>query len=1017
MNIPRCRLLGFSAPACALVARRLWQMGCGDTPPLLVVVPTRDSVRLLREQLAVIAAGGGREGAFICPPIISAGELTGGQAEGIASPQLQQAALCAVLRREAAHFPLLAPQAEHWGEGDFLARAGQFRQLFDSLGREGIPADGSSPAAGRLAAENPLWQELFALYPLYLAELHRHGLRAPEEAPLPLLPPGTRIILACIPSLSGRAVSLLSQSPYEVECWLHADELHEGPGWFDAWGRPGTSWLATPADDVLGLTRPHWQRSFLVCGDLERMAEESALAAGRAKGRVAVGVCDPGMESALAEAFARHGMHAVRPRGVPFTASGWNRLLLTLTRMAEVREQTGQRRVEEELLPAEGVSALLRNPVVTQGLQLDRPAAIARDADRLMMRSLPATLGNMKRLAGEALRGALDRLGSWLARSLGSAGQLLAGLAELAAMQPVEGAPPGLDEAYALAAQFTAQVDELCRHLLASPWLDELSVTGTLHLLASAGTPAKAAHPAGALSLRGWLELAYAPEEELVLAGLHDGIIPERWPSGPYLTPQAIEMLGLPRDECRAARDAYLLRSLYAGRRPGAVQAVFTLLNARRDPLFPSSCFFRLTPQEQLPALVAHFFDRTRPCPASEQLPYDSRGWEYRRLALPADERDTARLARLTLAELGLPNPMAGKPVSPSTLRQFLACPLRFWLRKLHGMKDEHISPTQRDLGANDIGTHLHDAMELFTRRFPSREAFLAAHPDADAAQMQELVEQELDAAFLEDYESRHGRPELLPRQFQCEAMRRRLRGYARVQLQLWDEQWECACDDEGRPMLEYEVEWQLFGHPLKFRIDRIDRRPCGAGYEYRVIDYKSGSISTCYQNHLEDLPEPAKRPDLHLLDPGLEPAVGPGNNNSKHAELRWKDLQLPLYTAWAMEHFAGSTVGSAYIRLSRNPASTRVVAWGDSDKDPVYFDPRHVAANQKYPEAVEAEALHDNALRWLRFGLAAIAEGRCLVSAEMMQWKAPDKSYDLFGDILKLEPLAAALLRFPAQH
>ncbi len=1018
MNLPGTCLLGFSAPACTLVARRLRQMDCTDPEhPLLVVVPTRDAVRQLRGQLAVEAASGGREGAFICPPIISAGELAAGASEGVATPRLQQAALCSVLRREASDFPQLAPQGGSRSESDFLARAGQFRQLCDTLCHESIPADGSSAAAQRLAAENPLWRELFALYRLYLDELHRHGLLAPEEAPLPPLPDGTRIILACIPSLSERTARLLAQSRHEVEVWLHTDALHEGPDWFDVWGRPTASWLAIPSEDVLGLDRPEWRRDFLVCGDPERMAEESALAAGRATAPVAVGVCDPGMESAVAEAFARHGMRAVRPRGVPFTASGWNRLLLALIRMTELLEQTGRSAAETDRLPAEGVSDLLRNPVVTEGLLLEGAARAARDADRLMRQSLPATLGNMKRLAGAELRADLGQLGNWLSAALSSSPALLDALAELAAMQPVEGAPAGLEEAYALSAQFTAQVDEACRQLRACPWVGELSVLSTLHLLASGGGPAKAPHPAGALSLRGWLELTYAPEPCLVLAGLHDGIIPERWPASPYLTPQVIDLLGLPRDESRAARDAYLLRSLYVCRQPGDVQALFTLLNARRDPLFPSSVFFRLTPQEKLPALVAHFFDRSIPCPATQQLPRDSSGWEYRRLALPACKGDIGRLAALSLTELGLRNPMEGKAVSPSTLRQFLACPLRFWLQKLNNMRDTNIHHAERDLAANDIGTHLHAALELFARRYPGYASFSPAAPQLRREELIARVEEELDAAFLESCEARHGSPELLPRQFQHAAMRRRLRGFARVQVQLWEEGWECATDAQGHPMLEYEVNWTLDGHPLHFRIDRIDRRPRGDGFEYRVIDYKTGSVKSCYMNHLEVLPPPRERVSLHLLSPELEPVVGHGAGQSKHDELRWKDLQLPLYTAWALEYFSGSPVNSAYIHLSRNPAATRVIAWGGSLKDPDLFATRTVKANRKYPHEVLAEPLFDNSLRWIRFGLDALAQGRCLVSAEMMGWDAPGRNSDIFGDILELAPLTRAFLLFPEQH
>ncbi len=1015
MKHPIPLTLGLSAPACTLVARELLRRDCSDPEhPLLVVVPTKDSVRLLREQLAITAAGGARNGAFISPRIISASQLAAGQSEHVASPLLQQVALFKVLRREAARFPHLLPRAETWGQVDFLTKAGQFLKLYTTLCHEGITADGSGDATRALSDQNPLWKELFELYPLFCNELHQHGFLAPAEAAPLDLPAGTRVILACVPSLSERGRQLLEAAGHEVEVWLHTDELHEGPGWFDAWGRPGADWLATPADDPLRLETPHWQQRFLVCGDLERMAAETARAAGRCGGApVAVAVCDTDMESAVAEAFAHHGVSTIRPRGIPFTASGWHRLLQVLTRQAELLEEMESPASETDRLSADCVSALLRNPIVTDGLGLPHAAEAARAADRLMQQCLPASFGNMRKHAPESLRAALVPLARWLSSTLNSTQNLLEGLAALAANQLVEGAPAALDEASAIAAAFTEEMDATCRELRESGWGATLPVLSTLSLLQASGGFATPPHPAGALSLRGWLELSFAPEQHLVIAGLHDGIIPERWPANPYLTPQVVEALGLPRDEARAARDAYLLRSLYRCR-PGKVQALFSLLNARRDPLFPSSVFFRLTPQERLAELVGHFFDRRHPCPASAQLPYDSRGWEYRRLTLPAAEEDRAALAALRLSELGLPNPMEDKPISPSTLRQFFTCPLRFWLRKLGDMQDCAISPTQRDLKASDIGTCLHEALKDFVQRYPSRAAFCADFPEASESKLLPLMEAELEAACTRASESKYGKPELLPRRFQSEAMRRRLRHYASLHLQLWQEGWEAARDDKGEPILEYEVNWELGGHPLRFIIDRIDRRvnPENGQTEYRVIDYKTGNVDSCYKNHLEALPLPAERTDLHLLDARLEPVVGPAGN-ARHAELRWKDLQLPLYTTWALEHFEGCRVTSAYIRLSANPNDQRVLAWGDSEKDPDFFAMRFVKANKNYPDDVEAEPLYDNALRWIHAGLDAIAEGRCLVSAEMMQWKAPDETIDLFGDLLTLAPLSELLLRF----
>ncbi len=996
--------------------RELLRRHCADPEhPLLVVVPTREAVRQLREQLAIGAAAGGSNGAFLCPRIISASQLTAGQPDKQAPPLLQQAALFSVLRREAERFPLLARPAGEGCDADYIARAGQFCQLYTTLYLEGVDARGSSDAARALAAENPLWQELFSLYSLLCNELHQHGWIAPAEAAPLALAPGTRIILACIPSLSERARQMLEASEHEVEVWLHTDECHEGPGWFDAWGRPGDNWLAIPADDVLGFENEDgWSDRFCVCGDMERMAEETARAAGRCGGKsVAVGVCDPGMEAAVCEAFARYGVATVRPRGVPFSASAWQKLLRLLTRQTELLEQTGHEAVETDRLSAEIISALLRNPIITSGLNIPSPARAAAEADKLMQRSLPASFGNMLRHAPASLQAPLRSLGEWLSRALSSCENLLAALRELAAGQLVEGAPPALEEATGLAATFTEQVDTTCRQLQESQWLNELPVSVVLNLLNTAGGFASPPHPPRALSLRGWLELSFAPEEHMVLAGLHDGIIPERWPASPYLTPAVIRRLELPRDEARAARDAYLLRSLYSSRR-GKVMAVFSLLNARRDPLFPSSCFFRLTQQNRLAEFVAHFFDRSRPIPATAQLAADSTGWDYRRLTLPAAEDDISRLAQLRLEQIGLPNPMAGRPLSPSTLRQFFACPLRFWLMKLHSMKDESLSSTKRDLDASDMGTYLHDALEDFVSHYPSQNDFLAAHPDCRKETLVQRVEGELDAAFTRVYEQKHGRPELLPRQFQCAAMRRRLRSYAPLHVQLWQEGWETARDEHGKPILEHSVDWEFDGHPLHFIIDRIDCRlnPETGLREYRVIDYKTGKVDSCYKNHLEALPLPSARTDLHLLSPQLEPLAGP-DGRTKHAHLRWKDLQLPLYTAWALAHFEGCPVNSAYIRLSSNPEDVGVLAWGDSDKNPDFFAPRCVEGNANYPAEANAEPLYDNALRWIRFGLDAIADGRCFVSAEMMKWKPPHENYDLFGDLLALGSLGEVLLRY----
>ncbi len=1003
---PSLLFLGLSAPACVLVARELMKRDCCDPQhPLLVVVPTKDAVRMLREQLAVCSAADGCDGAIICPRIMSVSQLGGLPEEHAAIASLQHAALFKVLKSGGVkRFRRLLPGTSGWKSSDWLARASLLLNLYETLLREGVDPAGTSREFQALVAEEPLWQEISELYCCYLAELHACGLQAPEEtAALPQLP-GMRVILACVPSLPEQSRRQLERAGVPVEVWLHADKKqHSFPAWFDAWGRPSAKWLEVPATGLPGLSTQGWEEHYLICSDVERMAEETARAAARQGGEaVCVAVCDSSMEPAVAEAFARHGVPTVRPRGIPFTSSGWHRLLLALIHLAEHLEERELTFSQQPHLPAEAVAALLHEPILTDGLGLSGLSQFVGELDKLMVEHLPSSWAAMRHYASSSLAQVLDCLGGWL-NGLDSPRTLLEALRGLAARQLVAGG--GLEESARLASNFTEQVDTQCRVLLEAPWLHELTSLDALQLLISAMHPAPAAHPEGALSLRGWLELSYAAEPCMVLAGLHDGIIPERWATHPYLTPRVRRALGIESDENKAARDACLLYSLCSCR-PGRVDAVFSLLSTRRDPLFPSSLFFRLTPTEMMPALVEHFFGARRRCLTSEPATYSRKGWDYPRLALPPHVQSAADLAALSLAELNLSNPMAGKSCSPSSLRAFFECPLRFWLTKLAGLTDESVSPEQRDIESKNIGSRLHSALEHFVKRYPGLAAFRNAVPEASGAERESLVkcvEGELFRMYEEQGTSLEA--ELLPRRLQHEAIRHRLTAYAALHVSLWEDGWECACDAEGVPMVEYRVLWELDGHALDFRIDRIDTRlrPDGTR-EYRVIDYKSGEVKSCYDKHLTVCPPSDADKDLRLPGASL-PVVTRADARGRIQEYRWADLQLPLYTAWAVEHFQGGEVSSAYMTISKKAGQTRVLTW-DDDRCP-FFSPE----GGRREAAGDVNCLYGNALAWIRFGLQNIAEGRCLVSAEMMGWEPP--RFSLFNDLLNGESMERLFLRF----
>ncbi|MHC4808884.1 MAG: PD-(D/E)XK nuclease family protein [Planctomycetota bacterium] len=342
---------------------------------------------------------------------------------------------------------------------------------------------------------------------------------------------------------------------------------------------------------------------------------------------------------------------------------------------------------------------------------------------------------------------------------------------------------------------------------------------------------------ADAVDAMGLLELPLESAPNLVLLGVHDGAIPGRGVRDPLLPESLRQQLGLPGDQHRLGRDAYLLTAALRGRR--AVRVIAGRRGVGDDPLIPSRLL--LPRGDDGPALAARLErlvdpDRVDPAPV---LP-------------PPGRRDPDAFGVPMLE--GLPAP---ETMSVTAFKHFLECPYRFALR--HLLKLDPVEEDPRELTPAAFGSVLHAALDAF-----ARDAAAAALTEPEP--IAESMRSHLDAIVRTWFGAR---PRAAVR-LQVDRMRQRLEAWARTEARWRAEGWRTVATEhplEGA-VLEVPDEAPM---PIRGTVDRIDHH-AGTG-QWRIVDYKTGDAAR----------DPVK---AHLGTTRRRPAE----------EAAWSDLQLPLY-------------------------------------------------------------------------------------------------------------------------
>jgi len=851
-----------------------------DLSDTLLLLATQQAGRRLREALATeMAKGGG--GLFppqTAPPAVM---LNGDEAdEMVAETVACKWHWISVLQREAlgrytALFPRLPLVV------DFNWCRQMARSLHDLRGLL-VDADLDCAAvveSGYCDEEHARWEDLAKLESVYRDSLAKVGLRDVHDAKRanvakPMLPDGIRrVVLMGITDLSPLVQASLGQVTRQgvtVELVMFGPE--GGQALFDDWGRPVPEhWARRELPLVNDRLHPSLDERSQACEVANWLKQYKK----NVYQTVGVGAADPKVTPHLERELRNAHIRNFDPAGQPIRRTSLHAFLQSV--LAVLQNQTFT-----------NADAILRLPdawswLVQQDESIN-PTALLRGLDELRLKHLPADLSAATRLEFVP-RHEEEKIGNRITARTSL--QLL-----LRALDKLEKKPLSVglidflhttlgerefkngDTADELYVEAIAKLKEILTKLDAAIpaearrqtaqdlalVLDELG-RGTLF-------PER---PADTIDLQGWLELAWEDAPHLIVMGANEGLLPESIRGDCFLPESIRSPLGLRSNDDRLARDAWLLELLIQSRGDcGRVDLFVGRQRHNGDPLKPSRLLLRC-PDEHLAKRMEHLFDDL---PPGEQPPSWTASWSLRVESL--------------------------KPVphlSPTSIRAYLECPYRFYLR--HVQKMESLDFDLREQDARGFGSLIHLVLEAFGKNKEIRNST-----------SQDAIYKFLVAELKQQVERDFGAELPLPLRVQQQIIERRLHHVAAVQ----------ACERaEGWEIIDAErtFEKTLDGILIRGTIDRIERN--SETGSVRVLDYKtSGKAKEPSKVHWGAFREER---DAEIAPEYARLSAG---DVKKRITQRWLDLQLPLY-AWAIEGEYDTKLDVGYFSIPSMGTNTGV--------------------------------------------------------------------------------------------
>lgn len=856
------------AQAAAWLAREWSGAGPLDLSGVLVVVPTRQSGRRLREMLAEHAAA--RSAAVFAPKVVLPEDLLVAEDDprerSVASRLEAQLAWARVLTQvDLADYRAVFPIDPPVRNFSWASRLGaQLLRLQATLAENGLRLSDVVRRAGEGLPEAERWRQLSELEARFDAELGRRGRISLQAASIrlahtPVMPAGvSRVVVMATPDPRALSVSVLDALARE----LPTDVVIFGPAnsldLFDRWGQPREEVWARRRLEI------DFAAQVRLCADASEQAERIAMLArgyGEPEGVLAVGVADTEVAPVLVSRLRSAGLKVFNPAGEPRRQQGLYALLAGLAELA----------AEPAFATVQGLARCPDFALWLASRTGHSWADVLAELDTLYAQHLPATIGGAlahtaRRPAARAALDAAQELRTELVRGAfpGNAATVLENLFSGRRLRD--------DSLLAEAAKVWTQLLRETAEL--APSFPELAKSEWWEL--ALGQFAESVHvdprEGGAVELLGWLELLWEDAPHLVVAGFNDGKVPEAVTGDAFLPETLRARLGLKTNEARFARDAYLLAALAAWRTgdAGRLDILVGKVSAAGDPLRPSRLLLRCDDAE-LPARVERLFGSVTSSKLS--LPW-ARAWQLRppRLAPPTR-------------------------VSVTAFRDYLRCPFRFYLK--HVVRMETVDPFKNELDALDFGTLCHAALEAMGLETALRDC-------AEGSVLREFLVQQVDRRARD----RYGAELTLPLIVQLESARQRLSRAAEIQAAERAAGWVID-------RVENKFELAIGQVTVSAKIDRIERQATTGAW--RVIDYKTSDQGvTPLAAHVRSARKVETAPDWARFRMG-------------DRELVWIDLQLPLYLE-ALAGELGGDVAAGYFNLPKAVGETAISLWEGYD-------------------------------------------------------------------------------------
>lgn len=866
------QLLDWNRPFGDVLGDWLWERR-ERLPGMLVIVPTAQSGRRLRQDLA-------ERGGALAPRVQTPAFFMRGQ--GCAPDSVELLAWLEVLEgiRDWSEFSVtfaIPPDGEapNWAMG--LAKS--LVQVRLTLSASALTMR-SAAKRMEMSVEEARWAELAELEERVEKTLDGWGLKSRSASirrkEFSWADDIKEVVLAGVLDISYAVEGILEQCPLPVRV-LVSGEMEED---FDGWGRPVEQWsergIAWPGK---GATT---SGSVTLTGDARQQAQSAlriVAEAGHPPNEVALGSADEEVTRDLVRVFSRAGWVAFNPGKMSLPSlAGWLeawRLYLRrpsipgaidLMAFAESGAQVRGKRAQR----VEALSALRDSYMVGSVEDLNRVKGVVEDelaqargaGEERKVRGIER---NLKRV-GLSLE-TMDFLQASRERFLREGFHL--GMKNLLLSVDPD------DETNV--AEWLAETAEVAEDIVrpAEAWL-ELLLDGLRPLT-------QRAPDNRVMDVQGWLELFHEPAQHLVICGMNDGLVPVRSGADTWLPESTRSILGLVGEEELAARDAYLLSAMLKAReKNGRVDLLVGKSSNTGDVLKPSRLLLSAKGDE-LAKRVCLLFKDIKPTEAGFAREIEGE-WKW----------------QIRAAE-----PVQG--ISVTAFSDYLSCPFRFYLKRVLRMSQPE--PERTEWNAMDFGNIAHVVLENFGKNEEAREY-------DDSSMIESWVHRELDRWINE----RYGEKPAIAVRIQKEVMRQRLSWFAKVQAGERADGWRIE-------EVERSFEMEIGGVKVRGKIDRIERHEQSG--LVRVLDYKTSSkAEPVAQAHCKRLSASTSFPE-HLN--GVEEVLFemPATKSGKKVEARWMNLQIPLYAAGVE---GVDEVG--YFSLGSSEQDVAISIWQDFSED-----------------------------------------------------------------------------------